>query len=85
MFSQEKKLNIAKCNGCKEKCVLDALKSEWFEESNLYYPMIGGKMIKTYTNRWGYDVLAITKGRENTIKRAFEIAKLCDNYNTISR
>ena len=82
-FTQEKQKNIAICDGCDKKCKLGAraIKNSC---GHHHYPTIGGKIIKNFIDANGHKqsavVIDIYIDTFTTIKKAREIAKLCDHY-----
>ena len=77
-----------RCDGCRERCVLDCKKCLF---NDMMYPIIGDKMIEVYIDNKGnkkYAHTFVKPGEASYIKRldvlnqARYIACLCDNYVT---
>ena len=85
MFSQEYKLNVLVCDGCPCRCSLGTMEKD--KGSGVFYPMINGRMISTWTDvdgvlqNWGHYVHQ-NRTSASALARARQIAKVCDHYKT---
>lgn len=78
-FEQITKANIAKCHGCDAQCELGITQLR----GRKILPRIGNCTIETYIDENGQTIdrgTQITFDPNYAIKRAREIAKLCDHY-----
>ena len=85
MFSQDYKLNVLTCDGCACRCSLGAVEKD--KGSGVFYPVISGRMISTWTEadgkqqNWG-DYVYQNRSSASALARARQIAKVCDYYKT---
>ena len=85
MFSQDYKLNVLVCDGCACRCSLGAVEKD--KGSGVFYPVINGRMISTWTDadgasqNWGVYVHQ-NRSSVAALARARQIAKVCDYYET---
>ena len=92
-FTQETKMNIKRCDGCKKHCRLEVTTDA---TDKIFYPVIGGKTITSYIDKNG-ETRTAGKSKEYfeeefystthnmsiaMLDIAREIAKLCDHYKT---
>ncbi len=85
MFSQDYKLNVLVCDGCACRCSLGAVEKD--KGSGVFYPVINGRTIATWTDadgasqNWGNYVYQ-NRTSAAALVRAHQIAKVCDYYKT---
>ena len=81
-FRQITQENIAKCDGCECRCAISVDKVDCCK----FLPMIAGKTIKKYINKYGETVtLCPINDNFKCMDMGFKIAQLCDCYKQKTR
>ena len=80
-FSQNKRTNILKCDGCNERCDLTPVSNDALNANKRYKPAIAGTQIDSYTNQNGAKMYtADWTSYDIATEQARTICRLCDKY-----
>lgn len=81
MFTQTKKLNISRCNGCNRKCTLGAKTVIFYDNYSCFVPTINNQIQRSYIDRQGKKRLVQQYiNPAVAISFARTISKLCPHY-----
>ncbi len=86
-FTQEKKLNIAKCDGCEKRCEITTNNMFPMASDPAYYQfqiLVDGEPIRNFLDRNGIEhhLAHYPNTHEESMKLARKILPSCDYYKT---